>query len=146
MEPKLDEALREWEKLQPSAVTDDAVWRLDCYREALFLLYLGRADMTAADCRSASQATRDQLLKALGSIGANLAEGYGRSTNIDRMRFVSYSLGSAREAVVWYQALLPLADDVRLADRLDRLARIKRMLLGLVGRMRKKTQRPFEHW
>ena len=40
----------------------------------------------------------DQLYRALGSISANLAEGYSRGTGKDRERFYEYSLGSARES------------------------------------------------
>ena len=146
MERRQDRALQEWEALQPQSVTGDSVWRLDCYRESLFILHLARGDVVALDCQSAPREARDQLVTALASISANLAEGFGRSTNADRLRFLSYSIGSAREAVIWYQAVLPLGADSRLADRLERLEHIKRMLLGLIGRLREKTRKPFEPW
>ena len=44
----------------------------------------------------------DQLYRALGSISANLAEGYSRGTGKDRARFYEYALGSARESRDWY--------------------------------------------
>ena len=141
-----DQALRTWEQSQPSSVTGDAVWRLDCYRDSLYLLSLARVDVRATSTRSASRFARDQLLSAIASISANIAEGYGRSTNADRSRFFSYALGSARESVVWYQAVLPPEEDHLLHDRLDRLARVKQMLLGLLGRIRRRTNKPFERW
>jgi four helix bundle protein len=141
-----DSALLAWENVQPASLTGDAIWRLDCYRESLYLLHIARADITRSVDVPASQTTSDQLLSALASIGANIAEGYGRATNADRARFFAYALGSAREAVVWYQAVVAPADGELLKERLERLARVKRMLLGLLGRIRARTNKPFEGW
>ncbi|MFI5311425.1 MAG: hypothetical protein ACHQQ3_09345 [Gemmatimonadales bacterium] len=33
-----DEAFEEWAARQHEAITGDPVWRLNCYREAMFLL------------------------------------------------------------------------------------------------------------
>jgi four helix bundle protein len=44
----------------------------------------------------------DQLYEAVGSVSANLAEGYSRGTGKDRARFYEYALGSARESRDWY--------------------------------------------
>ena len=141
-----DHALIAWENAQPTSVTGDSLWRLDCYREALFLLSLARSDVVSGLSAAAQRESKDQLVSAVASVGANIAEGYGRGSNADRARFFSYSLGSAREAVVWYNAVLPpgLADP--LNDRLERLARIKRMILGLLSRIRQKTKKPFPSW
>jgi len=141
-----DHALLAWEKTQPASITGDSVWRLDCYRESLFLLRLARDDVAISAGQSTSRASGDQLLSAMASVGANIAEGYGRGTNADRARFFTYALGSAREAVVWYQTVLPPDRAEQLADRLDRLARVKRMLLGLLARITTKNKKPFESW
>jgi hypothetical protein len=39
----------------------------------------------------------DQLHRSLGSISANLTEGYSRSKGLDRARFLEFALGSARK-------------------------------------------------
>ena len=44
----------------------------------------------------------NQLYRAIGSISANIAEGYSRRSRKDRARFYEYALGSAREARTWY--------------------------------------------
>ncbi len=45
----------------------------------------------------------DSLWKmTVGSIRANIAEGYSRGTGKDRARFYEYALGSARESRDWY--------------------------------------------
>ena len=49
---------------------------------------------------------KDQLSRAASSISLNLAEGSGRSTNKDQLRFYHIALGSLREC----QAVLDLVD------------------------------------
>jgi four helix bundle protein len=41
-----------------------------------------------------------QLRRAAISIGANLAEGYGRPTNAEMARFVRIAMGSASEQII----------------------------------------------
>lgn len=43
----------------------------------------------------------DQLIRAASSVGANLAEGYGRHHKRDYRRFVSISRGSSFEVEYW---------------------------------------------
>jgi four helix bundle protein len=74
----------------------------------------------------------DQLYRSLGSISANLAEGYSRGTGRDHARFYEYSLGSAREARDWYyKARQILSEDV-VRERLDLTVRIIRLRLKMV--------------
>jgi four helix bundle protein len=141
-----DVALFEWETRQPEGVTGDPLWRLNCYREALFLLERTAEDVRELGRPKSQVAAAEQLLTAVGSIAANMAEGYGRPTTADRVRFFSYALGSAREAIAWYQALRPSTADARIDDRITRLARIRRMLLGLLTRLRAKSGRKFDSW
>ena len=44
----------------------------------------------------------DQVVRAAGSISANIAEGWSRGTAKDRARFYEYALGSSRETRDWY--------------------------------------------
>ena len=141
-----DTELIDWEKLQHQAVTGDPVWRLLCYRESMFLLEQVREDMKAFEHSSVHAPSMGQLLRATGSISANIAEGYGRPTTADRVRFLSYALGSARESISWYQALRPSIEHVATDSRLTRIARIRRLLIGLLSRLRTKTGREFDSW
>src|ERR1700722_18899909 len=88
----VDSALLRWEASQHVAITGDPLWRLDCYREALFLADLVRDDVKAIGLANSSVTAREQLLTAVGSIAANIAESYGRLTVADRARFISYAL------------------------------------------------------
>ena len=141
-----DEALLEWQARQPDAFTGDPLWRLDTYREALYLADRVRADVIEAGVPGSYAAMKEQLLTSVGSIAANIAEGYGRPTTADRVRFLSYALGSAREALTWYQTLPSSIDRAAFDDRIARLARIRRMLLGLLTRLRKNCGRKFDPW
>jgi four helix bundle protein len=141
-----DKELLAWEGLQRENITGDPLWRLNCYREALFLVDLVREDAKLFELAALHPTAREQLLTSVGSIAANIAEGYGRPTTRDRTRFFSYALGSAREAITWYQALRPRGEHPGVVDRLDRLARVRRMLLGLLSRLKVKGARKFDSW
>jgi four helix bundle protein len=83
----------------------------------------------------------DQLCRAVGSIGANLAEGYSRGSPRDRVRFYEYSLGSARESRDWYfKARHLLGNDVFL-HRADLLTEIIRLLLTTIPNERRSATR-----
>jgi four helix bundle protein len=141
-----DAELLQWEKRQHAAITGDPVWRLLCYREAMFLLEQVREDVKLFDHSRVHAPSIGQLLRATGSISANIAEGYGRPTTDDRVRYLSYALGSARESISWYQALRPAIEHLQTDSRLMRLARIRRLLIGLLSRLRTKTGRKFDSW
>jgi len=141
-----DAALLAWEARQHTAITGDPLRRLNCYREALFLLEQVREDVKELGPPNLHSAAKEQLLTSVGSIAANIAEGYGRPSTVDRVRFFSYALGSVREAIAWYQTLRPSAEHAGVDDRIDRLARIRRMLLGLLTRLRTKGGRKFDSW
>ena len=53
-----------------------------------------------------------QLIRAVDSVGANIAEGYGRYHKKDKIRFFYYSMGSCFEAKHW----LELAHDRQLIN------------------------------
>lgn len=141
-----DTELLEWEKRQHVAITGDPLWRLNCYRESLFLVDAIRDDVERPGRSELRAAAEEQLLTSVASIAANIAEGYGRPSVVDRMRFLSYSLGSAREAIVWYQRVRPSADVDCRNDRLVRLQRIRRMLIALLNRLKDRGGRKFDSW
>jgi four helix bundle protein len=104
----------------------------------MFLGELPWPDVTqlAADRRTASLS--GQLYRAVGSISANLAEGYSRSSPKDRVRFYEYSLGSARESRDWYYKGRHILGDTILHHRADLLTELIRLLLTMIHR----TDRP----
>ena len=123
-----------------SSVHDDSLMRMKSYALAIALV----PDAWADACRlSRCVQTRQisaQLYRAVGSIAANIAEGYSRSSGKDRARLFEYALGSARECLVWYELARPLLGDI-VGDRLAVLARIRALLLATIPRERPITIR-----
>jgi four helix bundle protein len=78
----------------------------------------------------------DQLYRAVGSISANVAEGYSRSTGKDRARFYEYALGSAREARNWYYLGRHVLGEAVIQHRLELLDQIIRLLVTMVPQQR----------
>jgi four helix bundle protein len=83
-----------------------------------------------------------QLYAAVGSILANLGEGYSRSSGRDRSRIFEYALGSVRESMMWYHGARPLLGPETVQKRLDKLEEIRRLLLAIIPRERGKLIRP----
>ena len=79
-----------------------------------------------------------QIRRAAASIGANIAEGCGKSSNADFSRFLQIAFGSACE--LEYHLLL--ARDLRMLlaeehrDLETRLLEVKKMLASLIAKVR----------
>ena len=129
----------EWESQVPTSITFDSLWSIKAYRLALFA-----ADIAWQDCQvlintPGMRGVADQLYRAIGSIGANIAEGYSRSSGRERAHFYEYALGSAREARDWYfKARLVYSEQV-IEHRLGNLTEIIRLLLTMVPDQRART-------
>ena len=126
----------EWEAGVPSYFRNDPLWSVAAYRKSLFLADIGWPDVTKliTDRRTISLA--DQLYRAAGSVGANIAEGYSRGSGRDRVRFYEYSLGSARESRDWYYKGRHILGDVVVDHRCDLLTEIIRLLLTMIPEQR----------
>jgi len=111
------------------------------YRKSLFLADLGWHDVTKLVRDRRTVALADQLYRALGSISANLAEGYSRGTGKDRARFYEYALGSARESRDWYFKGRHILDEAVVQHRLQVLSEVIRLLLTMIPQQRKHTLR-----
>jgi four helix bundle protein len=131
----------EWLKTVPGEITADSLWKMEAYRLALFAADLGWHDATRLLAERRTMAIADQVYRALGSVSANLAEGYSRGTGRDRAHFYEYALGSARESRDWYyKARHVLKEDVT-AHRLSLLAQIIRLLLTMIPQQRGRALR-----
>ena len=126
----------DWEQTVPEAITKDSLWRMEAYRLALFLVDLGWADTQRLTRGTHTRGVADQLYRAMGSIAANLAEGYSRGSGKDRARFYEYALGSAREARTWYFAGRRMLGEEVTQHRLDLLTQVIRLMLKMVPQQR----------
>ncbi len=129
--PIIDEKeFQEWEVTVADSFRGDPVWRFNAYRVSLFLLDRAGADAKILRRRRALPFHTDQLLRAVASISANIAEGLGRSSAAERSRFFGIALGSLRESMTWYQAVVAELPAELQAARLSQLTELRRLLIG----------------
>jgi four helix bundle protein len=131
----------EWEESVPETIKADSVWRVKAYRLALFLGELGWHDVTKLMRDRRTVALSDQLYRSLGSISANIAEGYSRGIGKDRARFYEYALGSARESRDWYYKGRRVLGEEVVQHRLALLEEVIRLLLTMIPQQRGRTLR-----
>ena len=131
----------EWLESVPADIKNDSLWKMEAYRLALFLADLGWHDVTKLIKDQRTLSLADQLYDSLGSISANLAEGYSRGTGKDRARFYEYSLGSARESRDHYYRSRHILGDLVLTHRLEVLTQITKLLLRMVPDQRQQSIR-----
>ena len=129
----------EWQKDISETVKTDSLWKLSAYRYALFLGDLGWYDVTKLQQDRRTIGVSDQLYRALGSISANIAEGYSRGSNKERARFYEYSLGSARESRDWYHKGRHILGEIVVEHRMNMLVQIIKLLLTMVPEQRGRT-------
>jgi four helix bundle protein len=129
----IDAELAIWESAQPPWERADPIWSLVAYRLARYALDNAKGDLRGAGLRVPADA-RDQLLRSSASVVANIGEGYSRPTPRDRAKFYAYAVGSAREAVAWYQSVDDRLPGGVATARIIVLTRVRRLLLGLIQR------------
>ncbi len=126
----------EWAKTVPATITGDVLWKVEAYRLALFAADVGWSDVTKLMQDKRTLDLSDQLYRATGSISANIAEGYSRSTGKDRARFYEYALGSARESRDWYYKSRHVMGDDVANHRMNLMTQIIRLLITMVPQQR----------
>jgi four helix bundle protein len=78
----------------------------------------------------------EQLMKSASAVGAHIADGYGRRSPRDRIRFYEYALTENGEAETWYRNGRHVLPPDVLEERLARLTSIRRLLLTMIKRER----------
>jgi four helix bundle protein len=129
----------DWLQDPRNPLAGDPVWRLTAFKRALYCADLAWPDVTRLARTPVTAGVAGQLYRALGSIGANLSEGYGRSSGRDRARLYEFSLGSARESVVWYRLARPVSGDAVAAHRQESLQHVIRLLLATIPEERRRN-------
>lgn len=126
----------EWIKTVPEEITNDSLWTVEAYRLGLFAADLGWYDVTKLMSDKRTLSLSGQLYRSLGSISANIAEGYSRGTGKDRARFYEYALGSAREARDWYYKGRHILGVEMVNHRVRFLTQIIRLSLTMIPQQR----------
>jgi four helix bundle protein len=131
----------EWEQTVSETIKADSLWKMKAYRLATLLGDLSWHDVTKLAQDHRTLGLSNQLYRAAGSIGANLAEGYLMGTGKNRARHYEYSLGSARKSRDWYNKGRHVLNDAVTEHRMQLLAEIIRLLLTTVPQQRQATLR-----
>jgi len=132
---------QEWEESVPQEFKADVLWKMSVYRYALFASDLGWSDVTKLMKDKRTLGAADQLYRSIGSVSANIAEGYSRGTGKDRARFYEYSLGSARESRDWYFKGRHILGSEVFQHRIKFLTDIIRLLLTIIPQQRGRALR-----
>jgi four helix bundle protein len=136
------EGFAEWEMTVPESYRRDPIWKTPAYRFGLWLSDLVKRDakmVLLADPTRHNDA--DQLLRAVGAISSNLAEGYGRSSGGERARYYDYALATTRESRDWYFKVRDVLGTDLMEQRHRVLERIVRILSVIIPRERDEGQK-----
>lgn len=125
-----------WCETVPEEITSDRVWRVKAYRLALFAADIAWTDLGPLMADRRTLELSDQLYRAVGSVSANVVEGFSKSSRRDRARFYEYALGSAREARDWYYKGRHVLRPEVVTHRLQLISEIVRLLLTMIPEQR----------
>jgi len=129
-----------WSSTVPAAFTQDKLWRIQAYRLALYLVDLGWEDTKTIRNTIGTSSVADQLYRSLGSISANIAEGFSRQSSRDKARFYEYALGSARESRGWFYKCRHVLSESIVKKRLEILTSIIRLLITMIPQQRNQAR------
>ncbi len=130
----------EWLETVPETIRQDSLWKMKAYRYALFAAEIAWLDINKLYADPRTRSLSDQLYRSTGSVSANIAEGYSRSSGKDRARFYEYALGSAREARDWYYKARHILGPKVTEQRLELYKAIIQLLLAMVLQQRRSYQ------
>jgi four helix bundle protein len=139
LEPSAEYA--DWERRLPESVTTDSIWNVAAYRQALYARRCAWPDSVRIARHRLGEPIARQLYRSVASIAANIADGWSRTTGLDRARFFEYALSSAREAIVWYLAGVPILRSSLTMQRLSHLTEVRRLLLVMIQTERRRRGR-----
>jgi four helix bundle protein len=122
----------QWLKSVPPDISGDPLWRMEVYRLSLFAIDIAWPDVSKLVRDKRTIGLADQLNRAVGSVSANIAEGYSRQSGKDEARLYEYALGSARESRNWYYQGRHVLGEKVAAHRIQLHTQIIRLLLTII--------------
>lgn len=128
----------EWEATASEALRRDPAWKVEAFRLGLFAAALAWTDSERLIGDERSAGIVGQLMRSAGSVSANIAEGYGRRSPKERVRFYEFALGSAGETRAWYVTVGQTMPPADVEHRLANLLSLTRLLLTMIRHERDK--------
>lgn len=114
---KSELSYEEWLLTVDKMTTRWSMWRLDCYRLALYLAELSFLDLDRIRVHTPDFDGGDFLLRAT-KIGAKIAFGHGPGFRMIQLEGFNEALASARAAREWYDYCWDWLGDARTRHRL----------------------------
>ena len=126
-----------WQESVHSGIRNDPLWKFQVYPKALFLY-----DLTWENCVYLLKDRRGkevaaQLIRSVGSISANIEEGYGRGYGKDYAYRLRIAIAEARESRGWYWRGRKLLPPQVVDHRINLLSEIIAMLAPNIKKQRK---------
>ena len=129
-----------WVAEAPEAIAREVIWRVQAFRIGTFLAECAVTDAGSLRMFGELVTSADQMVRAAGSIPANVAEGYSRRSRHDRIRYYEYALGSANECKAWYMAARARLGSSTAEHRLGYLGRVTQLLLVMIRNERRMAE------
>jgi len=121
---------------------------LKIWQRARTVFTMVYADVRAWPRERGPQVLSYQLLRSVGSIGANIAEGYGRGLPGEFEQFLRYARGSAAETDNWlcFAVETGLISEKRYEEYAALILELNKMTGAFIGKIRLQDRRkPVHH-
>ncbi len=125
-----------WQEMVHPSIRNDPLWDFKVYPKSLFAYDLSWEDCEYLLRDVRGKAVSRQLIRSVGSISANIEEGFGRGFGKDYAFRLRIALGEARESRGWYWKGRKLLPPEVLEHRLNLIQEIVAMLPANIKRQK----------
>ena len=129
-------SFEQWLTTVADSIRADPLWKYAAYPKSLFLFDLAWHDCEHLLSDARGKKLAEQLIRAAGSIGANIEEGYSKGFGADYARYLQIALGSARETRGWYWRSRHLLPHAVVEHRITLITEIMSLLLTTIPQQR----------
>jgi four helix bundle protein len=126
----------EWEETVSLTIRNDSLWQFQVYPKALFVYELAWADCEYLLKDERGKTVARQLVRSVGSISANIEEGFGRGFGKSYANHLRIALGEARESRGWYWRGHNLLPENVVEHRLQLLSEIIALLTSNIRKQK----------
>ena len=129
-------SFEEWQETVHPTVRGGPLWGFQVYQKGLFVYDLAWEDCGKLLKDKRGETIARQMIRSVGSISANIEEGYGRGYGPDYAYRLRIAMGEARESQGWYWRAHKLLPQSVLDHRLSLLDEIIAMLVPIIKQQR----------
>jgi len=121
-----------WLDETPIEITNDPLWNTELYRLALFVGELAWYDAMKLSLKPPTETIASQLYEAAGSISAQIAHGFSRTSTLEQAQFYSHAIGATRATRDWYFKTKPVLGEAVMEHRIKLNSHILRLTFRLI--------------